>query len=184
VLLLGLVGFSSLVGEGSAADWSAVYLHDSLLTTPSFAASGFAAFSFAMAVCRFAGDRLVSRFGPVAVVRWGGFVAACGLGLALAVHKPEAAVAGFALLAPVIPLTISAAGNTGLGSTGAVLGRVVTISYLGFIVGPIVIGWTAEHVGLRSALGLPAALALVVALFAGHFASAAAGNRAVPDGDS
>lgn len=177
VLLLGLVGFSSLVGEGSAADWSAVYLHESLGSTPGFAAAGFAAFSFAMAACRFVADRLVARFGPVSVVRAGSLVAAGGLALGLAVHEPAAAVAGFALLgaglAPVVPITFSAAGNTGLGPTGAILGRVVTISYVGLVVGPIAIGWVAEQVGLRAALGIPAALALLVAAVAGRVRIAA-----------
>jgi fucose permease len=177
VLLLGLVGFSSLVGEGSAADWSAVYLHESLGSTPGFAAAGFAAFSLAMAACRFVADRLVARFGPVSVVRAGSLVAAGGLALGLAVHEPAAAVAGFALLgvglAPVVPITFSAAGNTGLGPTGAILGRVVTISYVGLVVGPIAIGWVAEQVGLRAALGIPAALALLVAAVAGRVRIAA-----------
>ena len=133
-----------------------------------------------MAASRLVGDRLVSRFGPVSVVRAGALTAACGLGLGLAVHEPAAAVAAFALLGgglgPVVPVTFSAAGNAGLGPTGAVLGRVVTLSYVGLIVGPIVIGWIAEQIGLRSALGLPAALALVIVAFAGRVDPTAGGS--------
>ena len=77
---------------------------------------------------------------------------------------------------PVVPVTFSAAGNAGLGPTGAVLGRVVTLSYVGLIVGPIVIGWIAEQIGLRSALGLPAALALVIVAFAGRVDPTAGGS--------
>ena len=49
----------------------------------------------------------------------------------------------------------------------------MTISYLGLVVGPIVIGWVAEQVGLRAALGIPAALALLVAAVAGRVRIAA-----------
>src|SRR5947208_6991019 len=49
VLLLGLVAFSSFVGEGAAGEWSAVYLHDSLHTSAGVAATAFAAFSSTMA---------------------------------------------------------------------------------------------------------------------------------------
>jgi MFS family permease len=177
VLLLGLIAFSSFVGEGSAADWSAVYLHDDLHAGGALAATAFLAFSLTMAASRFTADRLVARFGPTPVVRTGGIVAACGLAAGLAIHRPAAAVTAFALLglglAPVVPITFSAAGNTGLGSTGVVLGRVVTIGYVGSIVGPVAIGALAAAIGLRTALLLPVALALVVAGSARHAGTAA-----------
>ena len=182
VLLLGLIAFSSFIGEGSAADWSAVYLRDDLDSSHAFAAAAFAAFSFAMAASRFAADRLSERFGPTVVVRTGSLVAAGGLGLGLGLAEPAAAVIGFGLLglglAPVVPITFSAAGNTGLGPTGVILGRVVTIGYLGTIVGPVVIGALADVVGLRTALLVPVVLAVLVALLAGHASSAAGGTSA------
>jgi MFS family permease len=181
VLLLGLVAFSSFCAEGAAGDWSAVYLRDTLDTGPGLAAAAFVAFSSAMAACRFVSDRLSARFGPVAVVRTGSLVAACGLGLGLMVNRPSAGVAAFALLgaglAPVVPITFSAAGNTGLGPTGVILGRVVTLGYLGSIVGPVVIGGLAQAAGLRTALVLPVALALVIAAAAGFTSSAVGGTR-------
>ncbi|TML23488.1 MAG: MFS transporter [Actinobacteria bacterium] len=126
-------------------------------------------------------DRLTARFGPVLVVRSGSLVAGFGLGLGLMVHRPSAGVAAFALmgvgLAPVVPLTFSAAGNTGLGPTGVILGRVVTMGYLGSIVGPIVIGALAQAVGLRSALLLLVALTLVIAGTARFTSFAAGGTR-------
>ena len=180
VLLLGLVGFSSYAAEGAAADWSAVYLREDLLASPGLAAAGFAAFSLAMAGCRLVADRVVARLGPVRVVRAGALVAAGGLALGLLVQEPAAGVAGFALLgaglAPVVPVTFSAAGNTGLGPTGAILARVVTLSYVGGILGPVAIGWTAEQVGLRAALWLPAGLILLIVALAGRVAPAAGGS--------
>ena len=120
-----------------------------------------------MAACRFASDRLQARFGPVALVRAGSLIAAFGLGFALMIHAPAAAIIGFALLgvgfAPVVPITFSAAGNTGLGPTGVILGRVVTMGYVGSIVGPIMIGAIAHATGLRAALFLLVLLAFVIA---------------------
>ncbi|CAN5300822.1 MFS transporter [soil metagenome] len=167
VLPLALIGFASFFGEGAAADWSAVYLDGNLGTSEGVAALGFVAFSLGMAGARLAGDRLVSRFGNTVVVRAGGLVAAAGLVLGLAVPASTAAVAGFALLgmglAPVVPLTFSAAGNTRHGPKGSTLGWVVTVSYLGSILGPVIIGLTAEWTSLRLALGIPAVLALAIA---------------------
>ncbi|MFE2719503.1 MFS transporter [Streptomyces mirabilis] len=70
---LGTLAMCALVGEGTAADWSAVYLHEDLGSSPAFAAAAFATFSITMTVGRLFGDRLTTRFGPVALVR------ACGV---------------------------------------------------------------------------------------------------------
>src|SRR3712207_3891260 len=92
---LGVISFCVLLGEGAMADWSAVYLNGTLGTGPAFAAAGFAAFSATMVAGRLLGDRLIARFGPVALVRAGGAVSAVGLGVSLAVAHPVAALVGF-----------------------------------------------------------------------------------------
>jgi MFS family permease len=171
VLLLGAIGFAAFVGEGAAYDWSAVYLHDVLGAGAGLAAAAVSFFAVPMAVARLTADRVTISRGPVWVVRTGGAVAAAGFALALAVNRIPAALAGFAVLGAglgaVVPTVFSAAGKTNLGTTGAVLGRVVSLSYVGSILGPVLIGLTADAVGLRAALGIPAALALGVALAAG-----------------
>jgi len=177
LLLLGVVGFSSFFGEGSAHDWSAIYLHDVLGTSPGMAAAAFAAFSLAMATVRFGGDRLSARFGPVRLVRASGLVAAAGFGLGLLAHQPVAGVVGFALLgaglACVVPVTFSAAGHLGGGLAGVAISRVAAVSYLATFAGPPVIGLVADVVGLSVALAIPVVLAVVVALCARAVATAA-----------
>ncbi len=179
VLLLGLVGFCSFVGEGTAADWSALYLRQ-LGASAGAAAAGYAAFSLAMATSRLLGDRLTARTGPVRLVRAGGLVAACGLGLGVAFAHELPAVVGFGLLgvglAAVVPIAFSAAGNLG-GHGGVGIARVASLSYLGTLAGPPAIGFTAELLGLRLALVIPLVLSLVIVLCAGGVAAAAAGPR-------
>ncbi|CAN5669185.1 MFS transporter [soil metagenome] len=176
VLLLGLISFASFVGEGSAGDWSAVYLRETLGAPAGVAALGFTAFSGAMAACRFLSDRLVARLGAVAIARAGSIVAAGGLAIGLVAGNVAAGIAGFALLgaglAPVVPLAFSAAGNTGPRASSKILGRVVMMGYLGSIFGPVVIGFTADALGLRAALFLPVGLALVAAACASRVGAA------------
>ena len=62
---LGAVAFCSSVGEGSMADWSAVYLKDVVSTSAGVAAFGYAAFSLTMTVGRLLGDRLATRLDVV-----------------------------------------------------------------------------------------------------------------------
>jgi fucose permease len=174
ILLLGTVGLCGLLVEGATADWSAVYLHDNLGTSAGFAAAGFAAFALAMTVGRLLGDRLATRFGPVRLVRVSGLVAAAGLAAGLISRSPVGGVAGFAVLgaglACVAPQVFLAGGSADPARPGHGLARVVGLSYLGMVSGPVLIGGAASLVGLPLALGLPVILALCVAALAGVLA--------------
>ena len=170
LVLLGVIAFCSFVGEGAASDWSAVYMTQELGTSQALGAVAFAAFAVTMAAARFAADPLRGRLGNVVLVRGGSLIAAAGLGIALLVHEPAAAIAGFALLglglAPVVPIAFSAAGDLDARATGRLVGRVATIGYVGSVAGPIMIGWLAEATSLRTSLGLVVVLALVIAVSA------------------
>jgi len=163
ILALGAIGFAAFVGEGAAADWSAIYARDRLGAGGGAAAAAVAAFGVAMAVARFTGDRATTRYGPVRLVGVGGAVAAAGYALVVAVPELAALYAGFALvglgLGAIVPIVFGASGTPGA------LGRVVALSYVGSIAGPAAIGLAAEATSLRAALVIP--LALCVAIAAG-----------------
>lgn len=166
---LGLVGFCAAIGEGSIGDWSALYLSDSLDTDAGTAALGYAAFSLLMLLGRFQGDRLVQSFGPAALVRVGGTVAASGLAIGLALGTPLAAILGFAAvglgLSVVVPLVYGAAGSHPTIPRGTAVAAVATIGYSGFLLGPPLLGWLAEASSLRLALAVVVFLcALIVFL--------------------
>jgi MFS family permease len=166
-MALGLLALCCLVSEGSAGNWSAVYLRNNLRIPSGFAVSGFAAFSVAMTVGRLLGDRLAARFGPVRLVRGCGLLAATGLAGGLVSGKPVAAVAGFALfgagLSCTIPQLLSAAGNADPDQPGTGLARVSALGYVGLVGGPVLIGACAGLTGLPLALGIPVVLGLFVA---------------------
>lgn len=170
LVLLGVIAFCSFVGEGSASDWSAVYMTQELGTSAALGALTFMAFAVTMAIARFAADPLRVRLGNVTLVRGGSLIAAAGLGAALLIHEPAAGIAGFALLglglAPVVPIAFSAAGDLDARATGRLVGRVATLGYVGSVAGPIMIGWLAEATSLRAALCLVVLMALVIAVSA------------------
>ena len=171
LLGLGVISFCVLLGEGAMADWSAVYLDNTLRTGPGFAAAGYAAFSLTMALGRLFGDGLAERFGPTGLVRLCGAVAALGLGTALAVGSPTFALVGFACagagFSVVFPLALSAAGSTEGVATGPALAAVSTAAYTGFLVGPPTIGFVAELAGLGTALYIVVGLSTAVFLLGG-----------------
>jgi MFS family permease len=171
IWILGLLALCGQVGEGSAGDWSAVYLHVNLGTTPGLAAAALAAFSVTMAAGRLVGDRLAARFGPVRLVRVSGLVAGLGLAAGLLAGSPAAAIAGFALLgaglAAIFPQIVTVAAALDPARAGRNIGRIAAVAYSGLLTGPVAIGAIASGTGLRNALLIPAALALVTAAAAG-----------------
>jgi len=167
IWVLGLLALAGQIGEGSAGDWSAVYLHANLGTSAGVAAAGLAAFSVTMAAGRLAGDRLSARFGSVALVRASGLVAGLGLAAGLLIGTPAAGIAGFALLgvglAGIFPQIVTSAARLDPARAGRNIGRIAAVAYTGLLTGPVAIGAAASGVGLRDALLIPAALAVLVA---------------------
>jgi len=167
---LGIVAVAVLIGEGAMADWTGVFLHKVLGATEAVAAAGYAAFSVAMAAGRFSGDALVTRLGSVKLVRASGLVAAAGLAIGLFTSSPWVSLAGFALVgagcSTVVPCVFSAAGRMHGVQTGVALAAVTTMGYFGFLIGPPLIGFAAQLLGLRGALALLIGTSLLVAALA------------------
>src|SRR6185503_2438256 len=137
LLLLGGAAFFTLLAEGAAADWSAVYLRGSLGSTTAFAALGYTAFSLAMVASRLAGDRLDETIGPTALAGGGGMVSAVGLAAALAIGTTPAALVGFAAmgagLGVMVPVIFRTAGTTPGVAPGIGIAAVSTIGFLGVL---------------------------------------------------
>jgi MFS family permease len=172
-LILGLVAFCALFGEGAMADWSALYLNNNLHSGAGLAPLGYAVFSVTMMVSRSIGDTLTARFGAVLMVRLGGLLAAFGLTLVLVTIWLPLALLGFALVgcgfSVIFPLTLSAAGRRSSQAQAAstALAAVATCGYMGLMAGPPVIGFAASLLGLRLALGTIVLLSVLAALLAG-----------------
>lgn len=165
LLVLGVAAFFTLLAEGAAADWSAVYLHGSLGAAAAVAALGYTAFSLAMVASRLAGDRLNEAIGPATLARGGGLVSAVGLAAALAIGTTPAALVGFAAmgagLGVVVPVLFRTAGTTPGVAPGIGLAAVSTIGFLGFLAGPPAIGIAADMIGLRASLGVVVAASVL-----------------------
>ena len=165
VLVLGLLCGVVFLTEGSALDWSAVFLIQQRGLDPTWAALGYAAFSVTMTAGRLGGDAIVARLGRGRVVVLGGLLAAAGLALSVVVPAWEAALAGYALVgagcANIVPVLFTAAGRQTAMPARVAVPAVTTLGYAGVLAGPALIGFVAQ------ALGLPGALLLVAALLLG-----------------
>ncbi len=169
-LSLGLLALLCFAVEGALVDWSALLMQERTGATPASAALGFSAFSIAMAACRFAGDRLIVRFGALRIMVIGGLAMFAGLALAVASTHFVLSAVGFALVglgaANVVPLLIGAAGRIPGMSAGNGVAAVATLGYGGLLLAPPVLGWVAMHSSIMVALGGLSLSGLVIALSA------------------
>jgi MFS family permease len=156
LIALSVIGFCIFLSEGAIADWTAIYLKQVLSAGPGLAAAGYAVFSAAMAIFRLFGDAITVRLGVAQTIRAGGILAACGLASALLVDSPYWALPGFALagvgFSSIIPLVFAAGGRIQSVSEGAGVATVSGIGYIGFLVGPPVIGFVSQILNLRAGL--------------------------------
>jgi MFS family permease len=174
--LLGALALFGLMAEGSATDWSGVYLQSTMNASQGMAGLAVTVFTGSMAVARLAGDRLSLRLGSARLVSGGAALAALGLALALAVQVPAVAIVGFGMmglgLAAVVPTLFRAAGSQPGIPAAVGIAAVSTMGYAGGLIGPPVIGTVAGVATLRGSLVIILVM-LVILVLAGRRALAA-----------
>jgi MFS family permease len=168
LLMLGLIGFCAMVCEGAMFDWSGVYFMEVVKVPASMKTMGYVAFMGTMTGGRFAGDWLANKIGRKKMLQISGLLMAGGLGIA--VFLPFMATATFGLLlvgfgvSSVVPLVYSAAGRSTTMSAGMALAAVSSISFIGFLIGPPLIGIVAQDADLRFSFAVVGVLAFCTTL--------------------
>jgi MFS family permease len=168
VTLFGALVFCSYLAEGSVADWSGVYLRDSLGSTEFVAALGYPMFEACMFVGRLCSDRLTVRLGARRLLVLAGLAAAAAFAVVVLAPTPAVALIGFALVGlgvcAVTPLALSLAGAAGGAQTERAIARASTMGYTGLLLGPVSIGFisaaSSMHVGYAVVIGICVAIAL------------------------
>jgi len=164
LLKLGLIGFCCMMCEGTLFDWSGIYFSKAVQAPKALTTLGFGAFMFAMAGGRFAGDWVVARFGTRRVIQLNGLLIATGLFIAVIFPYILTATLGFLLagmgVSTIVPLVYGTAGKSSSMSAGMALAAVSSTSFLGFLLGPPLIGYIAEMSNLRWSFALVAVLGI------------------------
>ena len=171
--VMGLLGMSASIGEGSAGDWGGVLARTTFHTSPFVGTLPYICFSITMVTGRFLGDWLAHKFGPGRLLFFGGLFAGFGLGIGLLLGGIGGEIFGWTFLGVgmciVIPMIYSEAGTiaihkfSGTIAPSEAVATVSGISYFGFVVGPPIMGYISELITLRWAMLVPAALGLALA---------------------
>jgi len=169
-LLIGVLVLGAAFAEGSANDWLALAMVDGHGVANETGALVFGIFVTAMTAGRLGGVFLLDRFGRVTVLRASFVLAAAGL--LVVIFVPDPLVATFGAIAWGLgsalgfPIGMSAAADDPK-TAAARVSAVATVGYFAFLVGPPVIGFLGEQVGILGALLVVLVLCAVGALVSG-----------------
>lgn len=167
---LAAVAFLALFVEGVIGDWGAVYLRSALHVSAATAATGFAVFSLSMMSGCFIGDSLNTKLGATSLLRLSGVLVSLGFGFALIGTTYVEAMIGLLIAgfgtANMVALIFGAAARRTPEGVGAAIAAASSVGYLGFLVGPPVVGSASAMVGLRVALALVVVAGVVISLSA------------------
>ncbi|MCC5969364.1 MAG: MFS transporter [Pararhodobacter sp.] len=167
--LAGLLILVAFLTENAAEAWSALYIERDLGGGTGAGSAGPALLGLTMGLGRLAGQVVAMRVSDQVLLRGGLVVAALGAIVVVAANGVAMAYAGFMVLgfgaSVVVPTALAVAGRLSApGMRSHAIARATMLGYMGFFLGPPVLGLTAELVGLRASYGL-VALALVLGLF-------------------
>jgi MFS family permease len=165
ILVLVSVCLSAMILEGAGIDWSAIYMRDIFGAAPFWAGFAVALGAGAQAVTRFFADSFVERWSPAVVAR--SLLAISGIGALLVFFTPIwwLAYVGFALIgvgtSALFPLAMSAAAQRTDRPAAVNVAALAQISFVAFLLGPPLLGYIAEHFGIRWAFGVAIPLVIV-----------------------
>ena len=153
LLQLGLIAFCSMASEGAMFDWSGVYFKDVVKAPASLVILGYTSFMIMMAAGRFIADGLVVRFGRKRLLQASGILVSSGLFLSVFFPYIVASTIAFMMVglgvSSIVPSVYSAAGKQDRVAPGIALATVASVGFLGFLMGPPLIGYVSAAAGLR-----------------------------------
>ena len=170
LFLLGIVAFCGMAAEGAMSDWSGLYLIDVVGTSSNLAPLGLAAYMVTMASGRFLIDKAIQKWGRQRVIQAGGILIATGLFSAVAFPHFVTVIISFMIIglgtAGIVPTIYSVAGQKTRIPTSIALTIVSSVSFLGFLMGPPIIGYISSITNLRYSYALIGIFGICIVILA------------------
>ncbi|HTJ56502.1 MAG TPA: MFS transporter [Devosiaceae bacterium] len=164
ILILVVVTLSAMILEGAGSDWSAIYMRDEFGAAPFIIGFAAAVGAMVQGATRFFADGFVERYSPSSVAR--ALLSVLGIGALTVFFAPSDWVALFGLgllgmgTSVIFPLAMSAAAQRTDRAAAINVAALAQISFVAFLFGPPLLGFVAQHFGVRWSFGI--ALPLVV----------------------
>lgn len=166
LLKLGILAFCCMICEGTMFDWSGIYFQKVVEAPRDLIGAGYTAFMLSMASGRFVGDWVANRLHFTKTIFFSALLVTAGLLLSVALPHVVSAIIGFMLVglgvSSMIPLIYSEAGRSS-ANPGMALTAVSSVGFLGFLIGPPMIGMIAGLSTLRVSFLVIACLGIFIA---------------------
>lgn len=165
ILTLVIFTWSGMLLESAGIDWSVIFMRDIFEVSPFVNGIAFAAGALTQAFARFFADGFVDRFGPVKVARASILILGIGVTLVTFANHPAIALVGFGLMGMgtgcIFPLAMSAAAQRSDRPAASNVASLAQCSFMIFLAAPPMLGFIAEHGGIRASFGVGIPLVLV-----------------------
>jgi len=165
---LGIIAFCCMICEGAMFDWSGIYFQKVVRAEKEWIGLGYTAFMCTMAAGRFIADWVTHHIGFKKTIQASGLLISTGLAISILFPFMVPSVIGFFLVgfgvSSVVPLVYSEAGKSKRLLPGVALAAVSSIGFLGFLIGPPLIGVVAGMAGLRVSFMIIAIMGFCVSL--------------------
>lgn len=175
LIILSFIAFCGMLCEGAMADWISLYFKEYSPDSPFPITIGFSFFAAAMVLGRFVGDKISLKYGVSNILIVNGILIGLGMLLMLLFSSIYLKIGGCFLtgigISTIVPLIYSQAGNQKEIMPSIAIAGVSTIAYIGFLLGPVLIGYLSDFVGLDKALFLIVALGFLAAFISKTWAS-------------
>lgn len=162
LLPLGFTIICIALGEETINNWIALYLRETLNSSPAIGSAAYTMFAIATAIGRLTGDKVIARMGTDRTLISGSLLAAIGVGAGMIINQPWVIIAGYTLmglgLAVVVPVTYRRANQIPGIPPAQAVATVASIGFTGFLLGPLLIGAIADFASLRVAITCVAAV--------------------------
>jgi MFS family permease len=173
LLQLGFIAAGSMFCEGMMSDWSGIYFSKVGGVTGQFYVLGYASYLTTMVLGRFLGDWFLGKYGEMTMVRASAILLGMGFLLAVVLPDPILIVIGFLLVglgvSCFVPMIFLLASKNAEVPIGTAVSSVSLLGYVGFLIGPPIIGYLSETFGLQAAFFSSILVAILVGIVAMRF---------------
>lgn len=152
ILGIGLICFMAFLSEGAAMDWSGIYLTSQFSLPAAQTGLAYSFFAALMVLGRFSGHLIIQQFGEKNTILMSALLAATGLLIVVFAPVWQVVLLGYAVLglgsANIVPLMFSRAGRQKTLASHVALSYVSVFAYTGSLIGPALVGFGSEIMGL------------------------------------
>ncbi|MGI9137796.1 MAG: MFS transporter [Sediminibacterium sp.] len=154
MLQFGFIALGNMICEGMMFDWSGIYFQKVVLVSNEYRTMGYVSFMACMTIGRMFADRLINYWGARNQLMLSGILVTTGLIIAVMLPGIILSTLGFMLVgfgvSSVIPTIYGSVGRSAApGQASIALASVSSIGFFGFLIGPPIIGFLSQAMGLR-----------------------------------